>query len=108
MVHGLAMIYFELIGKNILMKGDANTVRYLLKKEGKRILYVIGVNPSTANEIKPDILQPHSPQWKQIGNLTGLGNPRHPLYARKDSFRDFDIQQYLKRYIIKKENCGSV
>lgn len=126
--------------KNILMKGDANTVRYLLKKEGKRILYVIGINPSTANETKPDrtlgrvmgfaeengfdgfamvnlyhcfrdivsILQPHSPQWKQIGNLTGLGNPRHPLYARKDSFRDFDIQQYLKRYIIKKENRGSV
>ena len=27
------------------MKGDANTVRYLLKKEGKRILYVIGINP---------------------------------------------------------------
>ena len=39
--------------KNILMKGDANTVRYLLKKEGKRILYVIGINPSTANETKP-------------------------------------------------------
>ncbi len=36
------------------MKGDANTVRYLLKKEGKRILYVIGINPSTANQEKPD------------------------------------------------------
>lgn len=166
---------------NIIMKGDAHTVRYLLKKEGKRILYVIGINPSTANEEKPDrtigrvmgfaeengfdgfaminlypqrsirpynlhqelciemhnnnlsaikelfcdvysptillafgnnigirkylkdcfrdivsILQPHSPQWKQIGNLTGLGNPRHPLYARNDSFKDFDVQQYLK------------
>ena len=42
------------------------------------------------------ILQPHSPQWKQIGNLTGLGNPRHPLYARNDCFKDFDVQQYLK------------
>jgi hypothetical protein len=166
---------------NIEMIGDAETVRYLLKKEGKRILYVIGINPSTANEEKPDrtigrvmgfadnngfdgfaminlypqrstrpynlhqelciemhknnlfaikelfcdvhsptillafgnnigirrylkdcfrdivsILQPHSPHWKQIGNLTGLGNPRHPLYARKESLRDFDVQQYLK------------
>lgn len=167
--------------KNISMVGDVDTVRYLLKKEGKRILYVIGINPSTANEKEPDrtivrvmgfaedngfdgfaminlypqrstrpynlhhelciamhknnlsaikelfsdvhsptillafgnsvgirrylkdcfrdivsILQPHSPHWKQIGNLTGLGNPRHPLYARKESFRDFNVQQYLK------------
>ena len=166
---------------NIKMVGDANNVRYYLKKDGKRILYVIGINPSTANEEKPDrtigrvmgfaddneydgfaminlypqrstrpynlhrelcvemheknlsaikelfndvksptvllafgnnikirkylreclrdivsIIQPHSPQWKQIGNPTGLGNPRHPLYARKDSLTDFDIQQYLK------------
>ena len=166
---------------NIKMVGDENNVRYLLKKEGKRILYVIGINPSTANEEKPDrtiqrvmgfaknngfdgfaminlypqrstrpynlhqelcvelhknnlcvikglfceehsptillafgnnicirrylkdcfrdivsIIQPHSPQWKQIGNLTGLGNPRHPLYARNESFRDFDVHQYLK------------
>ena len=36
--------------KNISMVGDVDTVRYLLKKEGKRILYVIGINPSTANE----------------------------------------------------------
>ena len=167
--------------KNIKMVGDTETVRYLLKKEGKRILYVIGINPSTANEEKPDrtigrvmrfaedngfdgfaminlypqrstrpynlhrelcvemhrnnllaieelfydvqsptvllafgnnirirrylkdcfrdivsIIQQYSPQWKQIGNLTGLGNPRHPLYARKESLRDFDVQQYLK------------
>lgn len=166
---------------NISMVGDMDSVRYLLKKESKRILYVIGINPSTANKEKPDrtisrvmgfaedngfdgfaminlypqrstrpynlhrelcvemhknnlstikelfcdvksptillafgnnigirrylkdcfrdivsILQPHSPQWKQIGNLTGQGNPRHPLYARKDPFRDFDVQQYLK------------
>ena len=166
--------------KNISMVGDVDPVRYLLKKEGKRILYVIGINPSTANEEMPDrtivrvmgfaedngfdgfaminlypqrstrpynlhqelciemhknnlsvikelfydvnsptillafgnnvgvrrylkdcfrdivsILQPHSPHWKQIGNLTGLGNPRHPLYARKESLRDFDVQQYL-------------
>lgn len=166
---------------NIKMVGDVNTVRYVLRKEGKRILYVIGINPSTANEQKPDrtirrvmgfaenngydsfaminiypqrctrpqnlhkelcvdmhlknisaikelfgniqsptillafgnnigirkylkecfrdivsVLQPHSPQWKQIGNLTGLGNPRHPLYARNDPFTDFDMQQYLK------------
>ena len=39
---------------NILMKGNADTVRYLLKKEGKRVLYVIGINPSTANEEMPD------------------------------------------------------
>lgn len=36
------------------MVGDVDTVRYLLKKEGKRILYVIGINPSTANEEKSD------------------------------------------------------
>ena len=166
---------------DIIMKGDASNVRYLLKKDGKRLLYIIGINPSTANEEKPDrtigrvmgfaeengfdsfaminlypqrstrpynlhqelciemhnnnlsvikelfcnvyyptillafgnnigirkylkdcfrdivsILQPYSPQWKQIGDLTGLGNPRHPLYARNEPFKEFDIQQYLK------------
>lgn len=168
--------------KNISIVGNTDSVRYLLKKEGKQILYVIGINPSTANEEKPDrtigrvmgfaeengfdgfaminlypqrstrpynlhqelcvkmhknnlsaikelfcdvhsptillafgnnigirrylkdcfrdivsILQSHSPQWQQIGNLTRLGNPRHPLYARNDPFRDFDVQQYLKK-----------
>ena len=170
---------------NIKMVGDTNTVRYLLKKEGKRILYVIGINPSTANEEKPDrtivrvmgfadkngydgfaminlypqrstrpynlhrelcvemyeknlsvikelfnnvqsptillafgnnigirkylkdcfgeivsILQPCSPQWKQIGNLTRLGNPRHPLYARYGSFAEFDVKQFLTSHSV--------
>lgn len=167
--------------ENISMVGDANTVRYLLKKDGRRILYVIGLNPSTANEEKPDrtmkkvmvfadkngfdgfaminlypqrstlpdnlhtelcaeihknnltvikdifkdtlsptillafgnnigirkylkecfrditgILQPHSPQWKQIGNPTNLGHPRHPVRVPYVNLTDFDIEQYLK------------
>jgi len=36
------------------MSGDNTTVRYVLRNEGTKPLIVIGVNPSTANETKPD------------------------------------------------------
>lgn len=162
------------------MKGDTDSVRYLLEKKGERMLYVIGINPSTANEqytdptikrvmgfaeaygcdgfamlnIYPqrstnpkglhincdlqihqenlktfknvfantnnslvllafgnnigirnylkdclrdivDTISPFYPQWKQIGGLTSLGNPRHPLYAKYEPLQDFDIISYL-------------
>ena len=40
--------------ENIKMIGDETTVRYVLENQSKRILYVIGINPSTANEKTPD------------------------------------------------------
>lgn len=40
--------------ENITMIGDNDKVRYLLKKEGSKPLVVIGVNPSTANDDRPD------------------------------------------------------
>ena len=34
--------------------------------------------------------------WKQIGELTKSGQPRHPLYARYDfGLKNFDIDSYL-------------
>ena len=34
--------------------------------------------------------------WKQIGELTKSGHPRHPLYARYDfGLKNFDIDSYL-------------
>ena len=36
------------------MIGDENTHRYVLASKGIKPLVVIGVNPSTANEHKPD------------------------------------------------------
>jgi len=34
--------------------------------------------------------------WKQIGELTKLGHPRHPLYAHYDfGLKNFDIDSYL-------------
>jgi len=39
---------------NIKMSGDEATVRFVLRKEGAKPLVVIGINPSTANESKPD------------------------------------------------------
>lgn len=36
------------------MKTDADNVRYSLERKGKRMLYVFGVNPSTATDKKPD------------------------------------------------------
>ena len=38
----------------ITMKTDADNVRYSLERKGKRMLYVFGVNPSTATDKKPD------------------------------------------------------
>lgn len=35
---------------NIKMIGDVSNVRYVLKKEGQKMLVVIGVNPSKATE----------------------------------------------------------
>ena len=39
---------------DVSMIGDADNVRYLLYKKGERVLFVFGINPSTANEINPD------------------------------------------------------
>lgn len=38
----------------IKMIGDNENMRYQLSKEGSNPLIVIGINPSTANESKPD------------------------------------------------------
>lgn len=38
---------------NISMIGD-DKVRYVLKKEGKNPLIVLGINPSTADDVRPD------------------------------------------------------
>lgn len=40
--------------ENIKMLGDNDKVRYVLRKDGDRPLVVIGINPSTANDDRPD------------------------------------------------------
>ena len=162
---------------------DCSDIRFALLKEGKRILYVFGVNPSTATDTYSDrtmtkvinyikdkydgfvmmnlyplrstdpsalpknmdkelhqknlehiweimgntknpevlmafgdsigktpylmkclddiikMLQPLNPQWKQIGNPTKLGNPRHPSRtAYSLDILDFDMFNYIKRH----------
>ena len=39
---------------DIEMRADGDSVRYTLIKEGKRMIYVFGVNPSTATDSIPD------------------------------------------------------
>lgn len=39
---------------NIKMIGNQDRLRYVLSKPGDNTLFIIGVNPSTANEEKPD------------------------------------------------------
>lgn len=39
---------------NIKMSGNESTMRFVLRKKGAKPLVVIGINPSTANETKPD------------------------------------------------------
>lgn len=166
---------------DVSMIGDADRVRFLLYKKGERVLFVIGINPSTANEKIPDntirrvmgfaeregfdgfamlnvcpqrcanpnhlhpvcdqylhkqnlaviveiiehhpnptilvafgnliskrkylkdcfhdiatALRPFNPKWKQIGELTKSGNPRHPLMTKYQPICDFDIADFLK------------
>lgn len=166
---------------DVYMIGDADKVRFLLYKKGERVLFVFGINPSTANEKIPDntirrimgfaeregfdgfamlnvypqqctnpdslhhtcnqmlhkqnmttivdiirqhqeptilvafgnlinkrkylndcfrniaeAISPFHPKWKQIGNLTKSGNPRHPLMAKYQPLCDFDISDFLK------------
>lgn len=167
---------------NIRMISEGDTVRFTLIKEGEHMLYVFGVNPSTATDQKPDptmrkvvkfaktngfdgfammnlyplrstnpnalpkimsedlhqknlamikkvigkkdnpvillaygnsidaapylkrclrdiiiMLQPLHPQWKQIGNLTKSGYPRHPSRASYSlKLQDCDITSFLK------------
>ncbi len=38
----------------------------------------------------------YNPQWKQIGNLTAKGNPRHPSRGSYQDLNDFDISKYIK------------
>ncbi len=39
---------------NCTMIGDEKTVRYLLENKGENQLMVLGLNPSTASDLKPD------------------------------------------------------
>ena len=166
--------------EGIKMEADGDNIRFALLKSGKRILYVFGVNPSTATESRSDstmrkvigfakrngfdgfammnlyplrstkpfnlpkvinekihqrnlaeikkvigngnnpivllafgnsidaapylkkclsdifvMLQPLNPQWKQIGNPTKKGNPRHPSRASYSlELQDFDITKH--------------
>ncbi len=178
---------------NIAMIGDMENVRYMLKKEGTHILYVIGLNPSTADNEKPDptirkvmgfaeingfdgfamfniypqrstnpdglhrecddglhsknlsiiqaefcnirqpvillaygnaietrnylktclrditdLLQPLHPQWKQIGALTRLGHPRHPLYARYELLNNYTMIPWEIIQEMKNQGCNQV
>lgn len=163
--------------EGIKMVADCENNRFALLKSGKRMLYVFGVNPSTATESRSDptmrkvigfakrngfdgfammnlyplrstnpfslpkvineefhqrnlaeikkvisngnnpvvllafgnsigaapylkkclsdivaMLQPLHPQWKQIGNLTKKGNPRHPSRASYSlGLQDLDV-----------------
>lgn len=40
--------------ENVRMVGDNDKARYVLRKDGEKPLIVVGLNPSTANEDKPD------------------------------------------------------
>ncbi|SHL08167.1 DUF1643 domain-containing protein [Xylanibacter ruminicola] len=168
---------------DIKMVAEGDSIRYALIKEGKNMLYVFGVNPSTATDEKADptmrkvirfadingfcgfammnlyplrstdpyalphnidfklhqknlqkikeiignnknpvvvlafgnpinattylkdclkdivdLLQPLNPKWKQIGEPTKLGNPRHPSRAAYSmGINDFDVYEYIKK-----------
>ena len=43
-----------------------------------------------------NFLRPYKPRWKQIGELTKAGNPRHPLMAKYQPLCDFDISDFMK------------
>ena len=86
---------------NITMIGDMENVQHPV------ILLAYGNAIETRSYLKNclrDIinqLQPLHPQWKQIGNLTRLGHPRHPLYARYELLNNhtmipWDIIQEMK------------
>jgi len=46
-----------------------------------------------------NLLKPLDPQWKQIGNPTKYGNPRHPSRAAYSlSFHEFDITDYIQKH----------
>lgn len=46
-----------------------------------------------------DMLQSLNPKWKQIGEPTKMGNPRHPSRAAYSvGIQDFDVNEYLKKY----------
>lgn len=38
---------------------------------------------------------PYCKEWKQLGNLTKKGNPRHSLHASHLPLQSFDIDKYL-------------
>ncbi len=170
--------------KEVKMVAEGDSVRYALIIDGKNMLFVFGVNPSTATDIDPDptmnkvigfvnkngfdgfammnlyplrstdpkalpkigdydlhrknlqnikkivgnkqnpivllafgntinvapylkdylkdiidLLQPLKPKWKQIGEPTKMGNPRHPSRAAYSmGIHDFDVIEYLKRF----------
>lgn len=67
-------------------------IKHLISQEDNPIILVaygdkIGVRKYLSQCLEDIIeaLEPYHPQWICLGNLTKLGNPRHPLYVKADT-----------------------
>ena len=78
--------FFESINPTVLLAfGDVIEKRNYLK----RCFYEI-----------TEAIEPFRPKYMQIGELTKLGNPRHPSRVGYCMFTSFDMNNYLKSFKI--------
>ena len=75
----------------------------LAKHKNATILVAFGNSISIRSYLKGcfndkiNIASKYNPTWKQIGNLTKCGNPRHPSRGFYQELADFDINYYVVR-----------
>lgn len=92
-------IDFELHQKNLQKIKDI-----IGNKKNPVVLLAFGNTINVAPYLKDclkdivDLLQPLNPIWKQIGEPTKMGNPRHPSRAAYSmGIHDFDVNEYMKK-----------
>lgn len=84
---------------NIKMIGNKDRLRYVLSKPGKNVLFVIGVNPSTANEEKPDPTMRKVMSFAEVNGFDGFVMLN--LYPQRCADPD-NLHQVVRKHYLKK------
>lgn len=84
---------------NIKMIGNKDRLRYVLSKPGKNVLFVVGVNPSTANEEKPDPTMRKVMGFAEVNGFDGFVMLN--LYPQRCADPD-ELHQEVRKHYVKK------
>lgn len=95
---------------DIEMKAEGDSVRYALIREGKQMIYVFGVNPSTATDSIPDLTMRKVIGFAERNGFDGFAMINlYPLRSTNPCAlpRDINIELHRKNLQVIKEIIGN-